>query len=129
MISRKIIANSELKFEFDNKINFLKKQFIDLKSVAKKTNISFLNAVNAQERKQIKGLEKLEKRLLKAEKRRQHNLVYRITQLQNELLPNQSLEERQRNFSEYYVEYGVSFIEALKSSLKPLDLKFTLLEL
>lgn len=129
LISRKIIANSELKFEFDNKIKFLKKQFIDLKSVAKKTDITFLNAVNAQERKQIKGLEKLEKRLLKAEKRRQHDLVYRIRQLQNELLPNQLLEERQRNFSEYYLEHGVSFIEVLKSSLKPLDLKFTLLEL
>ena len=87
------------------------------------------NAVNAQERKQVKGLQNLQKRLLKAEKRRQKDLVDRITQLQNEILPNQSLEERQRNFSEYYLEYGSSFIKALKGALKPLQLEFTVLEL
>tara|TARA_B110000971_G_C19502740_1_gene273879 strand:+ start:168 stop:371 length:204 start_codon:yes stop_codon:yes gene_type:complete len=67
--------------------------------------------------------------LLKAEKKRQQALVDRITVLQNELLPNESLEERQRNFSEYYLEYGNSFIQNLKEALKPLQLKFTVLEL
>ena len=62
-------------------------------------------------------------------KRRQKDLVERITELQNELLPNQSLEERQRNFSEYYLAFGDDFIQALKESLKPLDLAFTVLEL
>mgnify|MGYP002629842285 CR=1 FL=1 len=129
LLSKKVIENSEIKTDFSQKIKFLQNQFSDLKEVAKKTDISFINAVNAQERKQIKGLESLEKRLLKAEKRRQRDLVDRITLLQNELLPNQSLEERQRNFSEYYLEYGSSFIEALKGALKPLQLEFTLLEL
>ena len=67
--------------------------------------------------------------MLKAEKKRQQALVDRITVLQNELLPNESLEERQRNFSEYYLEYGNSFIQNLKEALKPLQLKFTVLEL
>jgi bacillithiol biosynthesis cysteine-adding enzyme BshC len=129
LLSKKVIENSEIKTDFSQKIKFLQEQFSDLKEVAKKTDVSFINAVNAQERKQIKGLESLEKRLLKAEKRRQRDLVDRITLLQNELLPNQSLEERQRNFSEYYLEYGSSFIEALKGALKPLQLEFTLLEL
>jgi hypothetical protein len=67
--------------------------------------------------------------LLRAEKRKHADLVTRITKLQNELLPNQSLEERQRNFSEYYLEYGQDLIVALKESLKPLQLEFTILEL
>ncbi|WP_339662790.1 bacillithiol biosynthesis cysteine-adding enzyme BshC [uncultured Polaribacter sp.] len=129
LISKKVIENSEIKTNFKEKITFLQKQFADLKEVAKKTDVSFENAVNAQERKQIKGLENLEKRLLKAEKRRQQDLVDRITTIQNELLPNQSLEERQRNFSEYYLEFGVNYIKALKGALKPLQLEFTLLEI
>lgn len=129
LISRKVIENSDLEFKFKEKIQFLENQFLELKEVSKKTHISFLNAVNAQEKKQIKGLEKLEKRLLKAEKKRQKDLVDRIILLQNELLPNQSLEERQRNFSEYYLEYGSSFVKALKNSLKPLELQFSILEL
>jgi uncharacterized protein YllA (UPF0747 family) len=129
LLSKKVISNSELEINFDDKKQFLQAQFIDLKEAAKKTDVSFINAVNAQERKQIKGLEKLEKRLLKAEKKRQQDLVDRITVLQNELLPNESLEERQRNFSEYYLEYGNSFIQNLKEALKPLQLEFTVLEL
>lgn len=128
LISQKVIENSAIEIQFDEKKLFLQEQFEDLKSVTKKTDISFLNAVNAQEKKQLNGLDKLEKRLLKAEKKRQEDLVHRITELQNELLPNQSLEERQRNFSEYYLEYGEFFIETLKKSLKPLQLEFTILE-
>ncbi|MCL7763746.1 bacillithiol biosynthesis cysteine-adding enzyme BshC [Polaribacter sp. Z014] len=129
LLSQKVIENSDIKVNFDEKIQFLENQFIELKEVAKQTDVSFVNAVNAQERKQIKGLENLRKRLLKAEKKRQNDLVDRITQLQNEILPNQSLEERQRNFSEYYLAYGSSFVKALKGALKPLQLEFTILEL
>ncbi|WP_438973044.1 bacillithiol biosynthesis cysteine-adding enzyme BshC [Polaribacter sp.] len=129
LISKKVVENTEIETDFSDKIEYLKNQFKDLKVVAKKTDVTFLNAVNAQERKQIKGLENLEKRLLKAEKRRQKDLVDRITQLQNELLPNQSLEERQRNFSDYYLAYGSSFLTTLKEELNPLQLEFTILEI
>ncbi|QXP62520.1 bacillithiol biosynthesis cysteine-adding enzyme BshC [Polaribacter sp. HaHaR_3_91] len=129
LLSEKVKENSDIKVNFDEKIQFLEKQFLELKEVAKQTDVSFVNAVNAQERKQIKGLENLQKRLLKAEKKRQKDLVERITLLQNEILPNHSLEERQRNFSEYYLEYGSSFTKALKMALKPLQLEFTILEL
>ncbi|WP_299013869.1 bacillithiol biosynthesis cysteine-adding enzyme BshC [uncultured Polaribacter sp.] len=129
LLSKKVIENSDLKVNFDEKIKALQKQFAELKTVAEKTDVSFIGAVKAQEVKQIKGLQNLQKRLIRAEKRRQNDLVERITILQNEILPNQSLEERQRNFSEYYLEYGSSFIKALKASLKPLDLQFTIVEL
>nr|WP_298993721.1 bacillithiol biosynthesis cysteine-adding enzyme BshC [uncultured Polaribacter sp.] len=129
LLSKKVIENSDLEISFKDKKEFLQKQFLELKEVATKTDVTFLNAVNAQERKQIKGLENLEKRLLKAEKKRQNDLIERITKLQNSLLPNQSLEERQRNFSEYYLEYGNTFIKTLKTVLKPLELEFTILEL
>ena len=129
LLAKKIIENTDIEIDFDKKINFLKKQFSELKEVAKKTDVSFLGAVNAQEIKQIKGLENLQKRLLIAEKRKQKALVKRITELQNELLPNQSLEERQLNFSNYYLTYGPLFIRALKGALKPLQLEFTIVEL
>jgi uncharacterized protein YllA (UPF0747 family) len=52
-------------------------------------------AVKAQEVKQTKGLDNLEKRLLKAQKRKLSDILERITDLQNELFPNKSLQERQ----------------------------------
>ena len=129
LLSLKVRENSSIQMDFSKQREQLKMQFEHLKETAKKTDESFLGAVNAQEKKQLNGIDALEKRLLIAEKRRQQDLVVRITELKNQLFPNQSLEERQRNFSEYYLEYGEGFIEALKMSLKPLDLEFTILEL
>ncbi len=129
LITKKVQEVSEIKVDFTKQKDVLQEQFNTLKEVAKKTDASFIGAVNAQERKQIKGLENLEKRLQRAEKRKQKELVEAITLVQNELLPNQSLEERQRNFSEYYLEYGEEFISILKNNLKPLDLNFTVLTL
>jgi len=129
LLAVKVKENSTIEMDFSEQRKQLVNQFIQLKEVAQKTDESFLGAVNAQEKKQLNGLDNLEKRLLIAEKRRQQDLVARITELKEQLFPNQSLEERQRNFSEYYLEYGDAFIDALKSTLKPLDLKFTILEL
>ncbi|WP_428742875.1 bacillithiol biosynthesis cysteine-adding enzyme BshC [Tenacibaculum sp.] len=127
LIQQKVLENSETNVDFTKQKQFLLDQFASLRKLAEKTDVSFLGAVNAQERKQQKGLENLEKRWLRAEKRRQKDLVERITVLQNEILPNQSLEERQRNFSEYYLEYGTDFIKVLKENLRPLQLEFTIL--
>ena len=129
LLSKKVIENSKIELDFKLKIAFLKNQFIELRQIAEKTDFSFTGAVNAQERKQIKGLESLQKKLLNAEKKRQKNLVNRVTELQNQLVPNENLEERQRNFSEYYLEYGGTFLTDLKTALKPLDLDFTILEI
>ncbi|MFN0729054.1 bacillithiol biosynthesis cysteine-adding enzyme BshC [Polaribacter gochangensis] len=129
LLKTKINENSDISFNFLDAKTLLEQQFLALRRVASETDVSFIGAVDAQEKKQLNGLENLEKRLLRAEKRRQHDLVNRITELKMQLFPNESLEERQRNFSEYYLEYGDAFIDALKSTLKPLDLEFTVLEL
>ena len=129
LLAKKVQENSDIQFSFDDAEELLTQQFLALQRVAEDTDFSFIGAVNAQKKKQLKGLENLRKRLIRAEKRKQADLVERITDLQNQLLPNQSLEERQRNFSEYYLEYGKDFTTALKNSLKPLQLEFTILEL
>ena len=67
--------------------------------------------------------------MLRAEKRKQVDRIHRIIALQDQLLPNKGLEERQRNFSEYYLIHGQNLIIALKESLKPLEQAFTILEL
>ena len=85
--------------------------------------------MKAQEAKQIKGLEHLEKRLLKAQRRKYEQELERIVNLQNELFPNKGLQERQANFSEFYIENGSLLIPKLFDSLKPLENKFTVIVL
>ncbi len=129
LVNSKIKEISNLDLDFSKQKQFLQEQFNTLKDVALKTDKSFIGAVNAQERKQIKGLENLEKRLLKAEKRKLTDVVNRIKLLQDELFPRQSLQERYTNFSEMYLEFGEELIPVLKENLKPLDLEFSIFTL
>ncbi|MGV6844768.1 MAG: bacillithiol biosynthesis cysteine-adding enzyme BshC [Lutibacter sp.] len=127
-LNKKFIrSKTDLKIDFSEQKLHLVNQFKHLKNIAKKTDPSFIGAVLAQERKQIKGLEKLEKRLLKAEKNKYQDWVNRLVLLQNELFPNQNLEERIRNFSEVYLQLGEQLIPTLVKKLNPLELKFTIL--
>lgn len=105
----------------------LEKQFAYLFELAEKTDKSFSGAVKAQEIKQKKGLENLEKRLLKAQKRKLQDQLQRVTDLQCELFPNYSLQERQSNFSEFYLENGEQLIPLLIQKLKPLENIFNII--
>lgn len=116
---------SDFPIDFSAQKQALKEQFEDLHKLANQTDPSFLGAVTAQEKKQIKGLENLEKRLLQAQKRKFADELNRAATLQNELFPNQSLQERKGNFSEYYMDYGDEMIVKLLKTLKPLEHEFT----
>jgi len=120
---------SQFKVDFFEQKEHLKKQFENLYTIANQTDKSFIGAVKAQEIKQIKGLEHLEKRLLKAEKRIYTEKLERIVFLQNELFPNQSLQERKANFSEFYLEFGNTLIEELLTELNPLSQEFKIITL
>ncbi|MDI5895093.1 bacillithiol biosynthesis cysteine-adding enzyme BshC [Flavobacterium algoritolerans] len=129
LVNTKTTELSDFPIDLTHLKEQLQKQFIALYEVANKTDESFIGAVKAQEVKQIKGLENLEKRLLKAQKRKLSDILQRITDLQNELFPNQSLQERQTNFSEFYLENGDNIIPTLIKQLKPLDNKFDIIVL
>jgi bacillithiol biosynthesis cysteine-adding enzyme BshC len=120
---------SKIDIDFSKQKDFLKQQFKNLYELAKKTDASFLGAVGAQEKKQLNGLGNLEKRLLKAQKRNLSEELERVKNIQTQLFPNQSLQERQLNFSEFYLEYGEGLLDDLKENLEPLDSNFTVLEL
>jgi bacillithiol biosynthesis cysteine-adding enzyme BshC len=120
---------SDFPIDFTEQKEALKKQFEKLLELANQTDKSFLGAVKAQETKQTKGLKTLEKRLLIAQKRKFHDELQRIIELQNELFPNQSLQERQANFSEFYLENGQHLIPKIMSQLKPLEQNFDIITL
>lgn len=120
---------SEIAIDFTPQKEHLKSQFEDLYKLAEKTDKSFKGAVAAQETKQIKGLENLEHRLLKAQKRKLEDILKRIRLLQDEVFPRQSLQERNMNFSEFYLEYGEEFISKLANELLPLKGEFLILEI
>ena len=129
LLSEKVKSFADQKFDFKTQINFLEQQFNTLRDLSKLTDISFVGAVNAQEKKQVKGLKNLEKRLLKANKIKHKSFLDRIVSVQDDLFPNFSLQERSVNFTEFYCQFGDDFIKILKENIDPLKNKFTIIEL
>ncbi len=120
LVNKKVKEKSDLTIDFSSQRATIEKLFDELEKVATQTDKSFIGAVNAQRTRQLKGFDKLEKRLLKAERRNNEDITHRIKLLQDELFPKQSLQERNTNFSEFYLEYGEDLIPKLKAALEPL---------
>lgn len=116
--------HSVLELDFTPQRLALEKQFSDMLNIAEKTHPSFLNAVRAQQVRQLKGLANLEKKLLRAEKKNLSELVDRALELKAELFPGGNLQERKSNFSEFFLQHGDAFIEKLMHKLDPLDPAF-----
>ena len=127
--NKKVKEFSNFTIDFSEQKEVLKQQFKALHEIALKTDKSFIGAVKAQEAKQLKGIDNLEKRLLKAEKRVHSETVNRIVSLQNELFPSNNLQERNVNFSEYYFEFGTKLMEELLCELNPLSQEFKIITL
>ena len=126
LVAQKTKEFSNFTIDFSVQKESLKAQYSDLYKIAAQTDQSFIGAVKAQERKQIKGLENLEKRLLKAEKRVHAEKLERMVHLQNELFPKGSLQERKSNFSAFY---SPDFLKAIHHEANPLEFDFKIIKI
>ena len=129
LINKKVKEISDIEIDFSYEKEKIQGIFDSMKQVASKTDRSFIGAVLAQEKKQLNGLEKLEKRLLRAQKRKYSERVERVTRIKEDLFPKQSLQERQANFSEFYETHGNDLISILLDRLDPLKLEFDLIQI
>ena len=128
LINKKIRQISNIDLDLDFLKIALKKQFEHLNGLVEQTDKSFEGAVAAQEFKQLKGIEHLERRLLKAQKRVLSDQVNRLVMLHEQLFPNDSLQERSLNFVSLYLELGADFLPTLFDALDPMNPNFILVE-
>jgi bacillithiol biosynthesis cysteine-adding enzyme BshC len=74
-----------------------------------------------------KKLATLEKKMLKAEKRKQHTALQRIHAIKNDLFPQNSLQERVENIAEWIGAYGWGWVDAIMTHSNTLAQNFTVL--
>ena len=120
---------SKLKLDFTNLKQNLTDQFLELNRIASQTDKSFIGALSAQEKKQINGLNMLEKRLMKSEEKIHIDKINRVLKIRDKLFPDGKPQERISNFSEFYVNEGIDMISLIKNNLDPLSHKFSVIEI
>ena len=124
LINKKIKEKSTLKIDFEKIEREVKRIYYFLNKKAQETEKTFGNLVLAQRQKQLNGLAALEKRVLKAEKIKHQETADRIIKIKEELFPNNNLQERTVNFSEFYMELGGDFLDTIYKSIVPIHSNF-----
>ena len=98
-----------------------------LRKKAAEIDITLQPAVEAELTRRVKGLDRLEKKFIRAEKHKQTDLLNRIDALYEAVFPKGKVQERFENYSTLYANWGRSFIQDVKSQLDPLDFQMILL--
>ena len=109
--NNKILDKNEILNLLNEKESQLVKQFSELKNAAETTEQSFGNLVNAEETRQLKSFGRMKKRLLRAEKIKQNELLERLENLFLDVHPSKTWQERIYNFSVFFADFGYSWIE------------------
>lgn len=124
IVKDEVEENSELIKNLPELKNNLESIFKQLEKISTKTDVSFANMVQAQRTKQLKGFEKLEKRLVKAELKKNSDHQQRIENLLKELTQEKGLQERVRHFADFdYVDLP-AFIQTIYQAIQPFEFNF-----
>ena len=129
LTKRLIVQFDETRPNFENLYDQLDAQFSVLKDHAKSTDPSFTSAVEAQMAKQTKGLQNLEKRWRRAQKKTHAKVLERLKDNFLQVNPEGHLQERYLNFCQFYVDLGPKLKNHLFSRIDPMYQRFYILKL
>ena len=123
LLKQRVKSQSQHKLELSSPLKAIKDVYDSINHQATAVDATLEKLVAAEERKAEKSLEKIEKKLLKAEKRNQQTLVDRIYAIKDSLFPNNGLQERKDNFLNFYLA-DPQFVNYCLASFDPFDLRF-----
>ena len=101
--------------------------FLEVEPIAEKTHESFAQMLDAQKAKQVKGFEKMKKRLFTAEKKRMSEQIERFNSIYNYIFPQSTWQERKINFIQFYIEEGHTFFDEVYNAITPFEFNFIIL--
>lgn len=127
LIKNKVIENSTSKLDLSDEVEKINIE-LEAELLLNEDNKAILPTLRAIHKKKLNAINKSEKKLFRAEKKNQPELVNDIEQLKSELYPNNGLQERNLNFSEMYLEFGDDLIPEIIRTISVIDNAFTVLK-
>lgn len=101
--------------------------FDRIKSQAGAVDPTLANHTEALKVQAVKKLKELEKKMLRAEKRKFADQQKQLVQIKDRLFPGEGLQERVDNFIPYYAKWGKVFLENLLAHSLSVEQEFTIL--
>lgn len=118
--------NGQHRLTLDKEKEHLSAQFSALRAEAVRLDATLGPFIEAERKRSIASLEKIEHKMLRAEKRRMSDRLRQVESVKDSLFPDGSLQERTDNFLNYY-QANSRFIQDLSTIFNPFDFRFHLL--
>lgn len=125
LISRYTLTNTDHKIELNGEKAAIEKYFQVVREQAEKVDKSLGPFVGAEAHKTMKTLEKIEEKMLKAEKRAMSEKTAQIESIKEKLFPGDGLQERSDNFLNFYLSDS-SLLSDLIDQLDPFDFRLNI---
>jgi len=100
--------------------------FEEMKGRAATVDNTLVAFVGAEHKRALNSLEKIERKILRAEKRLHTDRLRQLESVKDDLFPNGGLQERVDNFLNFY-QQDSGFIQKLLASFDPFDFNFNVL--
>jgi bacillithiol biosynthesis cysteine-adding enzyme BshC len=129
LVNQLVRRESEHQLSLDKERVEMNALYDHLSRLSSGIDITLQQHISALQTRAIKGLNTLEKKLLKAERSHFEAHQRQIRVIKNALFPRGSLQERVENFMPYYAAYGKELMDRLYEYSKPLEQQFCILTL
>lgn len=129
IINKKVIEDSKSELSLNGTYQKSNDLYESLRQQAGSIDSTLTKHVERLKTQQLEKLKELEKKMLRAEKRKFSDQRRQIEKIKNRLFPKNGLQERIDNILYYYAVYGPAFIEKLYDHSLTLEQEFTVVDI
>ena len=129
LLNRIVMNESKNEVKLNGSLSELEQLYESFKKQASAVDVTLEKHVEALKLRTVHHLQELEKKMLRAEKRKFESQQHQLDILKQQLFPNNSLQERVENISIFYAKYGKQLVDILLSSSLTLQQEFAILEM
>jgi bacillithiol biosynthesis cysteine-adding enzyme BshC len=121
--------NSKLKLDLSEEKLAIEHVYENIKTVAGNIDTTLVPHTDALRTNALKRIEQLEKKMLRAEKKKHDAAIRKIRKIKSTIFPNGNLQERVENILPLLAKHGLSLIDELYTSSESLEQKFSFIEI
>ena len=128
LLNRLVQRETTHEIRLNGALTEVEKIYEGFKMQASEIDVTLVQHIDALKAKSMQQLKELEKKMLRAEKRKYTDQERQINLIKEKLFPNNNLQERVDNFSTYYAKYGSGFVDTLYKYSLALEQEFVVIE-
>ena len=128
LLNRLVARDSKNQTKLNGSMTKLEELYESFKKQASTVDASLEKHVESLKSKTVYRLQELEKKMLRAEKRKFSDQQRQIHTIKSHLFPGNGLQERIDNISYYYAKWGTDFIRSLYDHSLALEQEFVVLQ-